>query len=121
MATRDFDEHSITDAVVDRFADTPDPRLKQIVTSLVRHAHDFVRDVELTEAEWLAAVQFLTRTGQICSDDTAGVHPALGHTRHLDAGRCRQPPAAAGRHGDDGARSVLRAGPGGHAHRHEHQ
>ena len=52
MGTRDFDEHSITDAVVERFADTPDPRLKQILTSLVRHAHDFVRDVELTQDEW---------------------------------------------------------------------
>jgi hydroxyquinol 1,2-dioxygenase len=68
MATRDFDEHSITEAVVSRFGDTPDPRLKQILISLVRHAHDFVRDVELTEAEWLAAVLFLTRTGRICDD-----------------------------------------------------
>eukprot|EP01035_Chromulina_nebulosa_P037745 gene37744-50955_t len=45
-------EHSITDAVVDRFANTPDPRLRQVLTSLVRHAHDFVRDVELTQEEW---------------------------------------------------------------------
>ena len=52
MCTRDFDEHSITDAVVERFAETPDARLKQILTSLVRHAHDFVRDVELTQDEW---------------------------------------------------------------------
>lgn len=45
---REFNEHNITDAVVDRFQNTPDPRLKQIMTSLVRHLHDFVRDVQLT-------------------------------------------------------------------------
>jgi hydroxyquinol 1,2-dioxygenase len=62
---RDFNEHTITEAVIDRFGDTPDPRLKQILVSLVKHAHDFVRDVELTFPEWQKAVDFLTRTGQI--------------------------------------------------------
>ena len=65
---RDFDENNITAAVVDRFADTPDPRVKEIMTSLVRHLHAFARDVRLSFAEWSYAVDFLTRTGQICSD-----------------------------------------------------
>lgn len=65
---RDFNEHSITDAVIDRFKDTPDPRLKQVMESLVHHLHDFVRDVEPTFDEWLGALMFLTRTGQMCSD-----------------------------------------------------
>ncbi len=47
---RDFDENNITAAVIDRYKNTPDPRLKQIMTSLVQHLHDFVRDVEPTEA-----------------------------------------------------------------------
>ena len=97
MATRDFDEHSITDAVVARFADTPDPRLKQIVTSLVRHAHDFVREVELTEAEWLAAVQFLTRTGQICSETRQEfilLSDTLGISMLVDVVNHRQPQGA---------------------------
>ncbi len=42
---RDFDERNITAAVIERFQGTPDPRLKAIMTSLVRHLHDFVRDV----------------------------------------------------------------------------
>ena len=62
---RDVDEHTITDEVIDRFKNTPDPRLKQIVDSLVHHLHDFVRDVEPTFDEWMGAIQFLTRTGQI--------------------------------------------------------
>ena len=36
------------------------------MTSLVRHLHDFVRDVELTFDEWSYAIDFLTRTGQMC-------------------------------------------------------
>jgi hydroxyquinol 1,2-dioxygenase len=65
---RDFDENNITAAVIDRFANTPDPRLKQIMSSLVLHLHAFARDVRLSFAEWSYAIDFLTRTGQICSD-----------------------------------------------------
>src|SRR5271154_2008033 len=65
---RDFDENNITAAVIDRYKNTPDPRLKEIMTSLVRHLHDFVRDVEPTEAEWGQAIDYLTRTGQLCTD-----------------------------------------------------
>jgi hydroxyquinol 1,2-dioxygenase len=73
---RDFDEHNITQAVIDRFANTPDPRLKQIMTSLVTHLHDFIRDVEPSFAEWEAAIKFLTRTGQICNGaDISGGQP----------------------------------------------
>ena len=64
---REFDEQSITAAVVERFQGTPDPRLKAVMTSLVRHLHDFVRDVELTFDEWSYAIDFLTRTGQIAA------------------------------------------------------
>jgi hydroxyquinol 1,2-dioxygenase len=64
---RDLNEHTITQAVIDRFAETPDARLKQILNSLVKHAHDFVRDVELTFPEWQFAIDYLTRTGQMCS------------------------------------------------------
>src|SRR5215467_9505229 len=65
---RDFDEHNITTAVIDSLAETKDARLKTVMTSLVRHLHDFVRDVEISFDEWNAAIEFLTRTGQMCSD-----------------------------------------------------
>ena len=48
----EFNEFTVTQAVVDRLAECADPRLKQIMTSLVNHVHDFVRDVRLTEEEW---------------------------------------------------------------------
>ncbi|MGY1777205.1 intradiol ring-cleavage dioxygenase [Geodermatophilus sp. SYSU D00804] len=58
-----FSEERSADVVAASFAGTPDPRLRQVVTSLVRHLHAFVKDVELTEEEWAAAIDFLTRTG----------------------------------------------------------
>jgi hydroxyquinol 1,2-dioxygenase len=63
---RDFNEKTITDAVIQRFSTSADPRVKEICTSLVRHLHDFVRDVRPSGEEWAYAIDFLTRTGKIC-------------------------------------------------------
>jgi hydroxyquinol 1,2-dioxygenase len=65
---RNIDQHNITEAVVARFADCEDPRLKQVLSALVRHLHDFVREVGLTEDEWMQGIRFLTATGQMCDD-----------------------------------------------------
>jgi hydroxyquinol 1,2-dioxygenase len=63
-----FDEKSITRAVIDRLSGCRDPRFKQVMTSLITHLHDFVRDVKLTEQEWIDAIQFLTAVGKTCTD-----------------------------------------------------
>jgi hydroxyquinol 1,2-dioxygenase len=65
---REFDEKSVTAAVLARMDDCQDARFRQVMTSLITHLHDFVRDVKLTEAEWITAIQFLTDTGKMCSD-----------------------------------------------------
>jgi hydroxyquinol 1,2-dioxygenase len=62
---RTVDEHTITDAVLAAMADCPDPRLLEVMTALVRHVHDFAREVHLTEDEWFAAIRFLTDAGHI--------------------------------------------------------
>lgn len=64
---REFDERSITAAVVDRLAESDDPRFKRIMTSLITHLHDFVREVSLTESEWMTAIEFLTEVGRTCT------------------------------------------------------
>ena len=61
-------EDNITDLAVERWATAKDPRLAQIMTAFVRHLHDFAREVRLTEAEWMAAIQWLNRTGQISDE-----------------------------------------------------
>jgi hydroxyquinol 1,2-dioxygenase len=61
-------EDNITDLAVERWATAKDPRLAEIMTAFVRHLHDFASEVRLTEAEWMAAIQWLNRTGQISNE-----------------------------------------------------
>ena len=68
-APRKKTEDDITSEVLARFDATSDPRLRQIMQSLVKHLHAFARDVELTEAEWIAGIEFLTAVGQKCSSN----------------------------------------------------
>jgi protocatechuate 3,4-dioxygenase beta subunit len=63
-----FSEERSAEVVASSFEGTPDPRLKQVLTSLVHHLHAFVKDVELTEEEWGFAIDFLTRTGHMSDD-----------------------------------------------------
>ncbi len=65
---RNLNEDTITQAVIERFSKTPDPRLKEILSSLIQHLHAFAREVQITEEEWLRGIDFLTRTGQKCDD-----------------------------------------------------
>ncbi|MGW2646245.1 dioxygenase family protein [Streptomyces sp. NPDC001393] len=63
-----FEAERSAEIVAASFADTSDERLREILTSLVRHTHAFVKDVGLTGEEWAAGIRFLTRTGQKCDD-----------------------------------------------------
>jgi hypothetical protein len=46
----------------------PNSRMKYLMESLVSHVHDFARETRLSTDEWMAAIQFLTQVGQICTD-----------------------------------------------------
>src|ERR1700716_4167801 len=61
-------EQNLTDVGLDRWKNIPDPRLRQVMGSLIKHLHGFVRDIEPTEKEWAAAIDFLTRIGKMCDD-----------------------------------------------------
>ena len=58
------DQAGVTFAVEAAMARTPDPRLREIMGALVRHAHAFVREVRLTEDEFEAGLDFLVGIGQ---------------------------------------------------------
>lgn len=64
----DYGSTTLTTAVLESFASTADPRTKEILSSLTRHLHDFVREVQPTIDEWQQAIDFLTATGQMCDD-----------------------------------------------------
>jgi hydroxyquinol 1,2-dioxygenase len=61
-------EDNITDLAAERWATARDPRLAELMTALIRHLHDFAREVRLTEDEWMAAIRWLTATGQISDE-----------------------------------------------------
>ncbi|GAA1721587.1 protocatechuate 3,4-dioxygenase subunit beta [Fodinicola feengrottensis] len=61
------DLSDLTEEVVRSF-DTAGDRLRTVTQSLVRHLHSFIAEVDLTEAEWAYAIDFLTRTGHITDD-----------------------------------------------------
>jgi hydroxyquinol 1,2-dioxygenase len=65
---RNLTQDTITQAVIARFGATPDPRLRQLMTSLVQHVHGFARDMKLTEAEWEQGIRFLTRVGHMTDE-----------------------------------------------------
>lgn len=59
---------ALTQTVIDQFADTPNPRLRELMGLLVKHLHAFAREGRLTEAEWFEGIRFLTEVGKKCSD-----------------------------------------------------
>jgi hydroxyquinol 1,2-dioxygenase len=64
---RYIDEDNITQAVIARHAAAGDARSRDVMTSLVQHLHAFAREVRLSEAEWAAAIGFLTECGLMSS------------------------------------------------------
>ena len=61
-------QQDVTPAVLEVMARTRDPRLREIMTSLITHLHGFVRDVRLTESEFRDATAILNEIGALASD-----------------------------------------------------
>lgn len=93
---KDFTVENLTSEVVKAYtAKAQSPRLQTLFASLITHLHAFVKDVELTEAEWFEAITFLTATGQKCDDkrqefillsDTLGVSMLVDAINHPKGG-----------------------------------
>ena len=63
----DLSAETVTEEVLAQMATTPDARLRTVMEAAVRHLHAFAREVELTPAEWLTAIRFLTEVGHACT------------------------------------------------------
>ncbi|WP_328616290.1 catechol 1,2-dioxygenase [Amycolatopsis sp. NBC_00355] len=61
-------EDNITELAARRWASAHDPRTAELMAALVRHLHAFAREVRLSETEWMAAMRWLTETGQISDE-----------------------------------------------------
>ena len=65
---RNLDQHTVTESVLERISECTNPRLKEVMTALIRHLHEFAREVKLTPAEWMKGIEFLTDVGHITDD-----------------------------------------------------
>lgn len=66
---RSVTKDNITDVFTSYFGDDTDPRVKEVLSALARHIHDFAREVNLTHDEWRGGIDFLTRAGEITSPE----------------------------------------------------
>ncbi|HEY2464137.1 MAG TPA: dioxygenase [Steroidobacteraceae bacterium] len=64
---KSYTPESVTEAVLEQMQGTPDERLKTVIESAIRHLHAFAREVNLTPAEWLQAIEYFTRVGKTCT------------------------------------------------------
>ncbi len=63
-----FSEENSEAVVNARMGGDIDPRVRQVMSAIVRHLHAAVKEIEPTPDEWLAAIDFLTKTGQMCNE-----------------------------------------------------
>lgn len=95
--TEYFTEDGSDKTVAARMGADINPRLKVVMESLVRHLHDFAKDVDLRQEEWDVAIEFLTKTGQICSGERQEfilLSDVLGFSMLVDAINNRRPGGA---------------------------
>ncbi len=57
-------QEDVTTAVLSELQRAEDPQFKEIMSALVRHLHDFAREVELTEDEFQSAVSYIVALGK---------------------------------------------------------
>jgi hydroxyquinol 1,2-dioxygenase len=92
-----FREDISAEIVNARHAACPDARLTELMSALVRHLHAFTKEVQLTQAEWETGIDFLTRTGQLCSGERQEfilLSDVLGMSMLVDAINNRRPDGA---------------------------
>ena len=94
---RNFDESTITAAVLARFENATTPRVRQVSEALVRHLHAFIREIEPTFEEWQEGIAFLTAVGHKCTQTRQEfilLSDTLGASMLVDAINHRLPKGA---------------------------
>jgi hydroxyquinol 1,2-dioxygenase len=97
QSTGTFSEAASAQTVNARHDGCTNPRLAQVMSALVDHLHAFAKQVHLTQGEWELAIDFLTRTGQMCSDQRQEfilLSDTLGFSMLVDAINNRRPSGA---------------------------
>jgi hydroxyquinol 1,2-dioxygenase len=87
----------IVQSVAASFSECPDPRLRELLTSLVEHLHKFALEVQLTPTEWAQAMDVLAATGRFTDenrDEFILWSDTLGLSMAVDALADRRDPRA---------------------------
>ena len=63
-----FSEEDSAEVVKEQYSNCKDLRLKSIMESAITHLHQFVKEVEPTQEEWLYLIEYLTKVGKKCDD-----------------------------------------------------
>lgn len=95
--TRNLADEQLTRAVLASFQGSTTERFREITETLVRHLHNFVEEVKLSEQEWRTGIDFLTRTGHITDDKRQEfilLSDALGVSMLVVGINNRKPPGA---------------------------
>jgi protocatechuate 3,4-dioxygenase beta subunit len=90
-------EGNSVEAVLSRFENCENPRLKAVMTSIIRHLHAVVKETEPSFEEWMTAILFLTKTGQMCDErrqEWILMSDTLGVSMLVDAINNRKPSGA---------------------------
>jgi hydroxyquinol 1,2-dioxygenase len=83
-----FEEQGSAEVVIARMGESIEPRTRDVMSAVIRHLHAAVKEIRPTHEEWLKAIQFLTRTGHMCTDwrqEYILLSDTLGVTMLVDA------------------------------------
>lgn len=92
-----FSEDRSVETVNARMGGDVTPRMAEVMACLVKHLHAFAKEIHLTQGEWETGIDFLTRTGQICSGERQEfilLSDVLGFSMLVDAINNRRPAGA---------------------------
>jgi hydroxyquinol 1,2-dioxygenase len=65
---RNVTKDNLTDVFMGYMGEDVNPRLREVMQSLVTHLHDFAKDVNLTHEEWETGIKFMERAGEISDE-----------------------------------------------------
>ena len=59
-----YDPH-FTQNVINAIGPKTNPRMKEVMSAMIRHVHDFAREINLTVDEWMQGVELLNEAGRM--------------------------------------------------------
>lgn len=65
---RNVTKDNITDVFMSYLGEDTDPRMREVIGSMVKHLHAFAKEVNLTHEEWNKGIQFLEAAGNISDE-----------------------------------------------------